>query len=272
MKRFLSSCAQLPRRISAVGVAASILLIAVAGLVSTANAGLIAMDDFSNYIAAPTSLNGQAGVPVPLGFTGTWTTPASTTVVGGVLTTGAGDGGRSYRPFGTPVTSASGTLSISFVAGIPSAFGGIEFAPTANDDTNSIRIVTNGGNIVLQGKSSGGSEENYILHSIDGSSHTYSIDVDPATQSGQARFDEASWVPFAFTNVGGFALNYLSVADFSGSSVTFDNLTVGDSSGAPSVPEIDPATGGSALSLIAGVLAMIEQRRRRRGTAAGLTA
>ena len=30
-----------------------------------------------------------------------------------------------------------------------------------------------------------------------------------------------------------------------------------------SIPEIDPATGGSALSLVAGVLAMIEQRRRR---------
>jgi hypothetical protein len=29
------------------------------------------------------------------------------------------------------------------------------------------------------------------------------------------------------------------------------------------VPEIDPATGGSALSLVAGVLAMIDQRRRR---------
>jgi hypothetical protein len=29
------------------------------------------------------------------------------------------------------------------------------------------------------------------------------------------------------------------------------------------VPEIDPAMGGSALSLVAGVLAMIEQRRRR---------
>lgn len=39
-----------------------------------------------------------------------------------------------------------------------------------------------------------------------------------------------------------------------------------------SVPEIDPATGGSALSLVAGVLAMIEQRRRRRGSAASLTA
>jgi hypothetical protein len=39
-----------------------------------------------------------------------------------------------------------------------------------------------------------------------------------------------------------------------------------------SVPEIDPSTGGSALSLVAGVLAMIEQRRRRRGLATGLTA
>jgi len=38
---------------------------------------------------------------------------------------------------------------------------------------------------------------------------------------------------------------------------------------AAAVPEIDPATGGSALSLVAGVLAMIEQRRRR-GAAAVL--
>ena len=33
--------------------------------------------------------------------------------------------------------------------------------------------------------------------------------------------------------------------------------------GSAAVPEIDPAMGGSALSLVAGVLAMIEQRRRR---------
>ena len=46
------------------------------------------------------------------------------------------------------------------------------------------------------------------------------------------------------------------------------DLTVPTSS---SVPEIDPATGGSALSLVAGVLAMIEQRRRR-GLASSLTA
>jgi hypothetical protein len=38
------------------------------------------------------------------------------------------------------------------------------------------------------------------------------------------------------------------------------------------VPEIDPATGGSAFSLIAGVLAMTEQRRRRGALSTSLAA
>ena len=38
---------------------------------------------------------------------------------------------------------------------------------------------------------------------------------------------------------------------------------------AGSVPEIDPASAGSAVSLVAGVLAMVEQRRRKRFAAAG---
>ena len=155
------------------------------------------------------------------------------------------------------MTSATGTLSISFVANIPSAFGGIELAPNANDDTNSIRIVTSGGNIVLQGKN-GGSEQNYVLHSIDGLSHTYSIDLDPATQSGQARSDTASWVPFAFTNVGGFALKYLSVADFSGSALTLDTIAISD---AVAVPE--PSTYAMALAgLACGGYSVFRRRKR----------
>jgi len=256
MNRQAVSFALVRRVVISIGVAAFILLGAVTGLVSTANAGVIAMDDFSNYTPAPTSLNGQAGVPVPLGFTGNWTTPTSTAVVGGALTTGAGDAGRSYRPFATLVTSATGTLSIRFVANIPSAFGGIEFAPTANDDTNSIRIVTNGGNIVLQGKN-GGAEQNYVLHAIDGQSHAYSIDVDPATQSGQARVDTGSWVPFAFTNISGFALTYLSVADFSGSALTLDNFAI-------AVPVPEPSTCAMALaSLACGGYTMFRRRRAR---------
>jgi hypothetical protein len=218
----------------------------VTELVGAANAGMIAMDDFSSYNPAPTSLNGQAGSPVPLGFAGTWTTPTSTAVVGNALTTGAGDTGRSYRPFATTVTSATGTLSISFIANISSAFGAIELAPNENNDPNSIRIATSGGNIVLQGKSSGGSEQDYILHAIDGQSHAYSIDVDPATQSGQVRFDTASWVPFAFTNISGFALNYLSVADFSSSALTLDNFEINGT-----VPVPEPSTCAMALAGLA---------------------
>jgi formylglycine-generating enzyme required for sulfatase activity len=47
---------------------------------------------------------------------------------------------------------------------------------------------------------------------------------------------------------------------FNVASLEFANVGFRLASG---VPEIDPATGGSALSLVAGVLAMIEQRRRR---------
>ena len=45
--------------------------------------------------------------------------------------------------------------------------------------------------------------------------------------------------------------------------VTDDNGWKIGSAQSAAVPEIDPATGSSALSLVAGVLAMVEQRRRR---------
>jgi len=232
-------------------------LMSAAGPEGSVNAGLIAFDNFSNYTAGPTSLNSQAGVPVPLGFTGSWATPTSTTVVGGVLTTGASDTGRSYRPFGTSVTTATGRLSISFDAAVTAFFSGIEFAPQASDDTNSIRIATtSGGDVVLQGKSN--TEQNYFLHTTDGVSHRYSIELDLATKSGQVRYDSASWVPFAFTNVSGFALNYLSVADFTSSSITLANVQISDTS---AVPEIDPAGLGSVLALLGGVLGLVERRR-----------
>ena len=50
--------------------------------------------------------------------------------------------------------------------------------------------------------------------------------------------------------------------------LSFSELTGRLSFASSTVPEIDPATGGSALSLVAGVLAMIEQRRRRATLAA----
>ncbi len=132
-------------------------------------------------------------------------------------------------------------------------------APNASNDQNVIRIATTGGNIVLQGKGFGGDEQNYILHSIDASSHAYSIDVDPATQSGQARVDTGSWVPFAFTNIGGFAMNYLSVADFSSSALTLDDFEINGT-----VPVPEPSTCAMALAgLACGSYSLLRRRLAR---------
>jgi hypothetical protein len=70
--------------------------------------------------------------------------------------------------------------------------------------------------------------------------------------------------------VSGYGASWLAVgtmwSNFSApyfSPIVDGAWTLGTRSAPSAVPEIDPATGGSALSLVAGVLAMIEQRRRR---------
>ena len=51
------------------------------------------------------------------------------------------------------------------------------------------------------------------------------------------------------------------------------SIQVGDTGGSPSsVPEIDPASAGSVLSLVMGSLAMLERRRLRRAKAAEVDA
>jgi hypothetical protein len=46
--------------------------------------------------------------------------------------------------------------------------------------------------------------------------------------------------------------------------LTFSEVTGRLTFALAAVPEIDPATGSSALALVAGMLAMIEQRREQR--------
>jgi len=73
---------------------------------------------------------------------------------------------------------------------------------------------------------------------------------------------------------GGYNFNYgwVQVA-YTPTGLTFGNgaveTTVNTPIAAGAVPEIDPASAGSAVSLVAGVLAMVEQRRRKRFAAAG---
>lgn len=66
-----------------------------------------------------------------------------------------------------------------------------------------------------------------------------------------------------FSSAGGI---WSSVA--AGQQLTFSEATGRLTFALAAVPEIDPATGSSALALVAGALAILEQRRRRAKAAA----
>jgi hypothetical protein len=82
--------------------------------------------------------------------------------------------------------------------------------------------------------------------------------VDPVTLPGGS-VSIAAGSPFTF--------NFETIGAYIGGHIYYKYSLDGDDDvfvvGDHPVPEIDPATGSSALLLVAGVLAMIEQRRRR---------
>jgi len=68
---------------------------------------------------------------------------------------------------------------------------------------------------------------------------------------------------------GGYNYGWVEVG-YTATGMTFGQAAVETTVNTPivagAVPEIDPASAGSAVSLVAGVLAMVEQRRRKRGS------
>jgi len=71
---------------------------------------------------------------------------------------------------------------------------------------------------------------------------------------------------------GGFVIGQgFTLTDAYYNSVAGAPIAVGDT-GSTAVPEIDPAAAGSVLSLVIGSLAMLERRRKLRGSAADTAA
>ena len=64
-----------------------------------------------------------------------------------------------------------------------------------------------------------------------------------------------------FDNFGSWYFSYNSVV--SGTATSYRDVSVTYTYTPSAVPEIDPATGGSALSLVAGLAAILDQQRRR---------
>ena len=178
---------------------------------------------------------------------------AVTVQSGGVLSPGDGPG----QLFLSACTLQGGSMTLMEVIGSGSSAG------TAGTDYDQIQVSTSGG------LSYGGSL------SLDFATVTKLLNgtfFELFAFSGAAgdRFSSVSstgsglYAGYNFSGVDGIWTTtigdqLLSFSELSG------RLTFTSSGGA--VPEIDPAMGANALSLVAGVLAMLEQQRRKRAEA-----
>jgi hypothetical protein len=144
--------------------------------------------------------------------------------------------------------------------------------------TSGIGTITESGitawNIILSKRDAGSYQFSNTLAGYEGigfkglltaSTDTLDLSSDPLTETFLAfsNTDQSTFIVWVPTQPSYVA--FVNRAQVFESSIFHPRNITGWTIGATAsaVPEIDPATGSSALSLVAGVLAMIEQRRRR---------
>ena len=214
----------------------------------------------------------------PNTYSGATTVSAGKLVVNGSLANSAvtvGNGGTlgGTGPFGSLVTVQSGgVLSLGNSPGALAAaaldlqagsttfmeiVGSGSAAGVAGNDYDQVQITTSGGltyggtlNLEFGIGSSFANGTSFDLFAFAGSPVGHFSSV---VSSGSGVYAGRT-----FSGAGGI---WTSIAG--GQQLTFSELTGRLTIALAAVPEIDPATGSSALALVAGVLAILEQRRRR---------
>ena len=147
-------------------------------------------------------------------------------------------------------TANGGTYTVSLYSG---GLSGTQ-SPLGSGNWNSFWNTDSANYITLSG-----------LNSSLVANTTYWIGVTTDVMASSRRwslFDNRFGNGTSYTPTATFNNQTSSWTESAGSSTNAMGLKIYGTVVAP-VPEIDPATGSSALSLVAGVLAMIEQRRRR---------
>jgi hypothetical protein len=208
------------------GFATIAAIIVVAVSIRPASAGLLLLDTFTN-------------VTSPVGDFGGTVTRSNIGFAGGVsISTGFGEA----------------RLTADNVESPPYSGLNYTFSPSANLLSSVILTARN--------RQTSSSETGLLSVRTTTSTGTYTI-----SQTLPGNTPTFQTYTFDFTNLAGptMTLQQLEVIwDMPSGGTGLRGLAISqiDLVATP-IPEIDPATGSSALSLVAGVLAMIEQRRRR---------
>jgi hypothetical protein len=139
-------------------------------------------------------------------------------------------------------TGATGSLAVSDVTSWDFTLtkGATSYAATGSAPSNISNILATSESLIVQNLPVTGLTFTKGITSLSWTRLTPSFEYYSATQG--SNLWQAFYPSYAVDSAGGWII---ATATPSG------------------VPEIDPATGSSALSLVAGMLAMIEQRRRR---------
>ena len=139
-------------------------------------------------------------------------------------------------------TGATGSLAVSDVTSWDFTLtkGVTSYAATGSTPSNISNILATSESLIVQNLPVTGLTLTKGITSLSWTRLTPSFEYYSATQG--SNLWQAFYPSYAVDSAGGWII---ATATPSG------------------VPEIDPTTGSSALSLVAGVLAMIEQRRRR---------
>jgi hypothetical protein len=173
------------------------------------------------------SITNASGIQNGWALSGTITVSGTGTGLGSAAITSwawtVTKGANSY----TYSSNDSGSVDAVGLLATPTALI-VPYSPSDASQTNSLRLMTSGGSNNLGWTTGGGRDNDPAMYYAN----DFLLTFWQEQQSSPAFFP----------------------------STTSDGWVIGTV--AP-VPEIDPATGGSALSLVVGVLAMIEQRRRR---------
>jgi hypothetical protein len=167
---------------------------------------------------------------------------------GGVLSPGNSPGALAAAA----LDLEAGSTTLMQVIGSGSAAG------TAGTDYDQVQITTSGGltyggtlNLEFGNGSSFANGTYFDLFAFSGSPVGHFSSV-VSTGTG-------AYAGMSFSGVGG-----IWTSTISSQRLTFSELTGRLTVAMAAVPEIDPATGSSALALVAGMLAILEQRREQR--------
>lgn len=219
------------------------------------NAVLYAFDDFSTYVASPTSINGQYGVAGPslIGFATSgagkqWTSTNPVVVNGGVLTQGASQA-RSRRAFATTPLVGTGTVFVRARLALSDApsgvnFSALELATTLNSDANTVRLVGSDLGLVLNANGTGG-VSSAVIGPASNAMHVWLVELNLDTKVGKVWLDpnlaafNSSSGGFTFTAPSAFALNGLNIITAgTSSSVALDELRIGQTWSTIGVTEV----------------------------------